>query len=546
MPRLSLPDRLARRDRAAPDAAEKLWPVRGRAAVRRPRHGGAPGFAVTNAERARRGADLLAAGRHPAGDRAGRGARPGADASSRSPQRLDDRFRLLTGGSRTALPRQQTLRALIDWSYDLLTEPERTLLRRLSVFAGGRTLEAVEAVCSDDKVQDWEVIDLITSLLDKSLVTIEKKPGEEPRYTLLESVWNYGREKLAEAGESDELRKRHLGYFLGIARAAEPHLEGPDQFKRLDQLAPDAYNFRFALDASLEVPGCAAEGLELATALGRYWEVRSLLAESQEIFVQLLAHPDNAGPTQRRAAGLAVMGRMDWLADRTERGARFTREALEIFRSLGEERSIAAAAAELALYQLDASDLDEARQLIAESEEIAIRLGDKRLLAMIRRAQAIQMAVERQFQRALELNEESYALYVELGDRWFAGIVQWGIGVMATLLGDFEKARSNFRDCLRNAWDIGNRWAAAYPLEAFAALAVSEGQLERAARLLGAAEALRSEFGLAGETSDHPALREIFSKVTAHFTRPELVAARKEGRAMSAQAAVAFALEGTG
>ena len=92
-------------------------------------------------------------------------------------------------------------------------------------------------------------------------------------------------------------------------------------------------------------------------------------------------------------------------------------------------------------------------------------------------AQAIQAAVEREFQRALELNEESFALYTELGDRWFAGIVQWGIGVMATLLGDFEKARSNFRDCLRNAWDIGNRWAAAYPLEAFAALAVSEGQL---------------------------------------------------------------------
>jgi hypothetical protein len=132
-----------------------------------------------------------------------------------------------------------------------------------------------------------------------------------------------------------------------------------------------------------------------------------------------------------------------------------------------------------------------------------------------------------------------------LGDRWFAGIVQWGIGVVAVLLNDFEKARSNFRDCLRNAWDIGNRWAAAYPLEAFAALAVREGQLPRAARLLGAAEALRGEFGLAGETSDHPALREIFSGVTADFMQPELVAARKEGRVMSAAQAVEFALAGT-
>ena len=443
------------------------------------------------------------------------------------------------------MPRQQTLRALIDWSYDLLTEQERTLLRRLSVFAGGRTLAAVEAVCTDEKVQDWEVIDLLTSLLDKSLVTIEKTPGKEPRYTLLESVWNYGREKLTAAGESDLLRKRHLEYFLEIAKEARPHLVGPDQFARLEQLSLDAYNFRFALECSVELEGLAGVGLELAAALGRYWEVRSLLAESQEIFGQLLARPENAAPTARRAGGLAVIGRLDWLADRTERGIQFTREALEIYRKLGDEGCTAAMASELALYELDAKATEKARALLAESEEIAVRLGDKRLLAALRRAQAIEEATGGDFQRALELNEESFALYQELGDRWFAGVVQWGIGVMAVLLGDFEKARSNFRDCLRNAWDIGNRWAAAYPLEAFAALAVAEGQLPRAARLLGAAEALRSEFGLSGETSDHPALREIFGGVTGDFMRPELVAERKEGRVMSAAQAVAFALEGS-
>ena len=247
--------------------------------------------------------------------------------------RLNDQFRLLTGGSRTALPRQQTLRALIDWSFDLLTEQERILLRRLSAFAGGRTLQAVEAVCSDDKLQDWEVIDILTSLVDKSLVSVEKTPGKEPRYTMLESVWTYGREKLSEAGEADTLRTRHLQYFLQIAVEAAPILLGPRQFLWLERLQTEFYNFRYALDASLEVPGLPPLGLSLGTALARFWEMRSLLVEGQELLASILAHPDNAPPTAHRAAGLAVAGRLAWLADHLEPGYAFTGEALAIYRS---------------------------------------------------------------------------------------------------------------------------------------------------------------------------------------------------------------------
>ena len=459
-------------------------------------------------------------------------------------KRLDDQFRLLTGGSRTALPRQQTLRALIDWSFDLLTDQERVLLRRLSVFAGGRTLEAVEAVCSDEKMEDWEIIDVLTSLVDKSLVTVEKPPGKEPRYTFLESVWDYGREKLAEAGEMPAMRTRHLQYFLKIAIEATPHLLGAEQFAWLERLQPDYYNFRYALYSSVEVEGLAPLGLRLAAALARFWEIRGLLVEGRELLTGILAHPGNAGRTAERAAALGVAGRLAWLADRTDEAFVDTTEALAIYREVGDERGIASMELDLALYLLERRQLDEAAAILVDSEAMIVRLGDRRLLAEARRVQGMKATVMLQFAEGLALAEESYAIYRELGDTWFGGIVLWGMGVGATVLGDYEKARASFRQCLQSSVALGNRWAVAYPLEAFAAMAVAEGQHARAARLLGAAEALRSEFGIGTETTDHPALRQIFASAVPEFIKPEMVAARKEGRGLTAAQAVEFALAG--
>src|SRR6202035_1116239 len=147
-------------------------------------------------------------------------------------QRLDDRFRLLTGGSRTVVARQQTLRALIDWSYDLLSEPERLLLRRLSVFAGGWTLEAAEAVCAEEGIERWEVLDLLTALVDKSLVVEE--PGAETRYRLLETIRQYSRERLLEAGESAAVQRQHRDWCLALAERAE--LFGAEQAEWLERL----------------------------------------------------------------------------------------------------------------------------------------------------------------------------------------------------------------------------------------------------------------------------------------------------------------------
>src|SRR6185436_20451376 len=193
--------------------------------------------------------------------------------------RLDDRFRLLSGGSRAALPRQQTLGALIDWSYDLLSEPERILLRRLTVFVAGRTLEMAEDVCAGDGLDKNAISDLLSALVEKSLLMIESGPDGETRYTLLESVWDYGDEKLAQLQESLRYRGKHLDYFVRLAGQAESGLSGKNQKAWLEKLSAEHYNLNAALHFSVEHSESIGQGLRLAGALARYWEVHSYLTE---------------------------------------------------------------------------------------------------------------------------------------------------------------------------------------------------------------------------------------------------------------------------
>lgn len=195
--------------------------------------------------------------------------------------RLDDRFRLLSGGSRTALPRQQTLRALIDWSYDLLSPAEQALLRRLSVFAGGWTLEAAESVCAGEAVEDWEVLDLLSHLVAKSLVAVEPPEDGQVRYRLLENLRQYAGERLAETADAVRLPPRHRDWFLNFAEEAELHLSGPEHAHWLDRLEREHDNFRKALQFCQTQPAEAEAFLRLAGALNRFWSVRSYLSEGR-------------------------------------------------------------------------------------------------------------------------------------------------------------------------------------------------------------------------------------------------------------------------
>ena len=217
--------------------------------------------------------------------------------------RLDDAFRLLTKGSRTALPRHQTLLGALEWSYELLSGPERVFFNRLSVFRGGFTLEAAEQVCSGDGLESYEVLDVLSQLIDKSLVVVEQDSGSEARYRLLEVLRLYGAERLAETGRTEDVRGRHASFFLTVAERAGPELATSKQVLWLDRLESDYDNFRAAMAWALESNG-GETALRIASELTWFWIYHRHVSDGQEWLERVVQHSEDAPPTLR-AIGLA-------------------------------------------------------------------------------------------------------------------------------------------------------------------------------------------------------------------------------------------------
>ncbi|ROS41958.1 putative ATPase [Amycolatopsis thermoflava] len=221
--------------------------------------------------------------------------------------RLDDRFRLLTGGSRTALPRQRTLRALIDWSWELLSDAERTVLCRLSVFSGGASLEAAERVCATDEIESWEVLELLTALTEKSLVVTEGDSA--PRYRMLGTIKEYADERLAEAGESEAARRAHLAYFTELVETAEPHLLRAEQLEWLGVLKAEHDNIAAAMRGAIAA-GEAAGAMRLAAAAGWYWWLAGHKAEGNELILAAATMPGEVADEIRGVVYAFVSGFM--------------------------------------------------------------------------------------------------------------------------------------------------------------------------------------------------------------------------------------------
>jgi tetratricopeptide (TPR) repeat protein len=378
--------------------------------------------------------------------------------------------------------------------------------------------------------------------VDKSLVTVEKSPEHGARYFMLESLWDYANEKLIEAGESDAYRVRHLDYFLKYAEESEARIMGPEQKQWLPRMEPEDFNFRYAVEASIELPGQVAKGLRLLAAIARHIEVRGFFKDAREDLHRLLAHPDAAVRDAVRGRAVAAAGRMAWICDDLAVGKAWEEEALGIWRELDNAHGIAAALLNLGLHAWDAGELTDARTLLAEAETIAEPIGDPRLSAFLYHAQGIVAAAERHYARALELDRKSHALLRQVGDAWMAMIVEWAVGIGATILGEYEDAHVHFEGCMRHGFELGSRWGLPFPIEAFGVLAVAQRQFERGARLLGAAEGLRARSGVSFQSADHPAFRELLAAASAELAGEEANAARREGREMSLEAAMAYAL----
>ncbi len=498
-------------------------------------------------------------------------------------ERLSDMFRLLTGGSRTALPRQQTLRALIDWSYDLLTDAERSLLRRLSVFAGGWTLEAAEAVCMGEGVETWEVLDLLTSLVEKSLVLYEEQAGEG-RYRLLETVRQYARDRLLEAGEAEVVRQRHRDWFLALAERAEPELSRGSQTEWLEWLEREHDNLRAALAWS-GAPVQVEAGLRLGGALGRFWQVRGYWREGREQVEGLLALPGAEARTAARANALRVAGLLasfqgdhgtaqalleESVAIRRELGSEEDtalaltqlggaacergdfaaarapfEECLAVSRTLGYKEGIARSLLGLGAVAHAQGDHGTARALLEESVAIFRQLGDKFHIAMALGDLGWVARHQGEYGEARALDEESLAIARELGNKLGTAHSLYELGMVAHAQADFGTARAHLEERLAICRELSHRHGVVENLEGLAAVAIAQAQPARAARLFGAAEGLREAMGAPLPPADRAEHERSVAAVRAALGEDAFAVAWAEGRAMSLEQAVANALQGS-
>ena len=370
--------------------------------------------------------------------------------------RLDQRFRLLTGGSRTAVPRHQTLRALIDWSYDLLNPAEQLVLDRLSVFAGGWTLEAAGAVTAGGGAGGWQVLDQLAALVGKSLVQADETRGAT-RYRLLETVRDYAAERLAGRAGSEVARTRaaHRDHYLSLVETAGVRLRGPDEAGWLDRLEAEFDNIRAALAFSLADPDSAEPGLRLAAGLRWFCIMRGRSGEVLETLHVLLERPDAHAPTLTRARALnASCHLLNHFGDDSMIPA-LAGEALEIARGLADAAATADALSHLCWFKLERGDLPAALAQIDEAVALARTTGDPRLMADLLGRRAVFKGEAGDLDAALADNQESLAQSRAAGDNYRIAITLANLGVYEVSAGQLRAARTHLREACTLADDRG-------------------------------------------------------------------------------------------
>ncbi len=503
--------------------------------------------------------------------------------------RLDDRFRLLTGGSRTALPRQQTLRSLIDWSYDLLPEAERLLFCQLSVFVGGWSLEAAEAVCPE-----LDVLELLQQLIHKSLVVADESvdPGGT-RYRLLETIRQYGRDRLLEMGAAAMVRARHLNYYLKFAEAGESNIYGPQRMEWLDRCELEHDNFRAALQWGLDHDAEAA--LRLGGALATFWTVRGFNPEGrrwiQAALDRAAALPELHGEAARHRQAAQARGLMG-LSSITigdgdyQTGLDAGKEAARLFRQLGDRPGLGLALAYAGFMAALQNDLAFAEPALLEAIHLGREMGDKPLLSFALGVQSRNIFMPRgDLAAARASDEESIRFSREAGLHWGEALGEVVLARIDAMTGRWDEAREHalkavpvlqdlrdpltlhqayseladielragnlaearryLQECILTFQRLGQLAFMAHALESFAYIAQAVCQPKRAAILLGAAEAVQEGLGISAIGVER--IQSEYERTVAwlHTQLDEIAyqAHWSEGCAMSMDQAIAYALE---
>lgn len=497
-------------------------------------------------------------------------------------ERLDDRFKLLTGGSRTALPRQQTLRALIDWSFLTLTETEQHALCRLAVFSGGWSFEAAESVLGE-----LEAMDGLSGLVNKSLVNVEEQDGES-HYRYLETIRQYAMEKLVETGDTVDTRDRHLAYFMEYARNAEEHFITEQRPLWVNRFEMDHDNFRSALSWALESDPPSA--LQMVSSLSAFWLSRSYMREGCSWCEAAISRAEalslsDPNVDSARAQAYSALAMLSINRGEHQKGQAASRMGVALERKLDQPLQLARALHFLGMASAFSGDVKEAFDSLRESEAICRKFGYKDELASVLQSFAYATMEIHGAQAAEQLQsylDESLALsqgspdpeaavriegilaklafyrgdltearkhadlmldlHREMGDQLSVTGHQSGMAHVARQLGNFEEALALYRETLPDWQKIGHRGAVAHQLECFAFIAKAQEQGERAVKLIGAAEALRETSHSPMTPQERVEYDNEVASLRAGMDERTFLSLWAEGRAMTMQQAIEFAL----
>ena len=450
-------------------------------------------------------------------------------------QRLDDQIILMSGRNRPS--RHQTLQAVIDWSYQLLTDAERMTLRHLAVFAGGCTLEAAETICGGDGVASHDVLDVMARLVDKSLLVAQTQ-GREARYDLLETVRQFGQAKLVETGEAEAARAAHLQYFTALAEKAEVMFRGAHVVEWAERIEAENDNMRAALQWSLG-DGDAATGLRLAAAMAYFWRMRGYGNEGGRWLADLLSKaPD--GVYFARAKALSGAGLLTWWKGATGQATDLIERALSIFRALGDTWWIARSLQALAFHAFAGGKYDRAAALAEEALALANQLNDTYVSGYSLVLKAILAERAGDDAQAAAWFGESVTMRREIHHKFGIASALRGLGRLALRHNDHDKAVDCFHESLTLAVECGDFSNAAPSVEGLAALAVARGEHQRAGVLLGAAEGLRETINVPPLSWERGSYESSLKALATAIDAERLESWRAQGRAMSIEQVVTY------
>ncbi len=456
--------------------------------------------------------------------------------------RLERRLPLLTRGVRDLPARQRTLRDAIAWSHDLLPPEERVLFRRLAVFVGGCTLEAAEAMAGTPGDPGLDVLDGVAALVAKSLLREEDDPSGEPRYRMLETVREFGLERLATSGEEAATRDAHAAWCLSLAERAEPALQGPEQLAWLDRIEAEQPNLRAALAWSLA--GDDPEpGRRIAAALGWFWWTRGDPSEGRAWLERALARGADA-PARTRARLQTQLAEVCWSLGDYERAVALDEAALATWRALGDEAGVAACLVNLGRVAHDEGDYARAASLYDDSLARHRALGDDANVARCLGNLAMVVMLRGDLDRAVALQEEALGLARRRGLPGLVAKSAYNLGEMHRRRGHHARAAALYRESLARQWELRERRFVAEALRGLAVIAAGLGAAEDAGRLAGADEAVRGVIGaLITPEPERLAYERVLAGVRAQLGEAAFAEALAAGRGTSPDDAVASAAE---